>query len=497
VIIALVASLETLLNLEAIDRLDPWRRSSPPNRELLAQGIGNVACGLLGGIPVTSVIVRSSVNLNAGGRTKLVTIFHGMMMLGFVLFLPVYLNLIPLSCLAAILLVTGFKLASPQLIRKMWTDGRYQFIPFIVTVVAIVLTDLLIGILVGLGVSLGFILNSNFRRPTRRVLEKHLGGEVLHIQLANQVSFLNRAALSKILDEVPRGGHVLLNASSTDYIDPDVLEMIRDFSDKSAPARGLQVSLRGFRDKYQLEDRIQYVDYSTRELQASLTPEQALQILKDGHQRFRFGQRLTRDLGRQINATATGQHPFAVILGCIDSRIPAEIVFDLGVGDIFSVRVAGNTTSPKVLGSLEYACAVVGAKLIVVMGHTRCGAVTAAVKFAGEIHSVEQVTGCQHLKPVLQDVQQSIDPDSLSRWNNLTELQQVEFVDDVARANVARTVETILQESRMLSRLVRDGKIAIVGAMYDVVTGDILFMEVDRTDERERIATNLNMSSCS
>ena len=131
----------------------------------------------------------------------------------------------------------------------MWDEGRYQFVPFAVTVVAIVLTDLLVGVLIGLAVSIGFILCSNVRRPVRRIVEKHLGGEVVHIELANQVSFLNRAALARVLDEVPRGGHVLLDAQDTDYIDPDVLDLIRDFKEQTAPARGVEVSLLGFREQ--------------------------------------------------------------------------------------------------------------------------------------------------------------------------------------------------------------------------------------------------------
>jgi carbonic anhydrase/SulP family sulfate permease len=189
VTLAVVASLETLLNLEAVDKLDPQQRTSPPSRELLAQGIGNVTAGLIGGLPITSVIVRSSVNINAGGKTKLAAIIHGGLLLVSVAFLPMWLNAIPLSCLAAILLVTGIKLASPALVKRMWNEGRYQFIPFAATVVAIVLTDLLIGVLIGLAIGIGFILNSNMRRPMRRFIEKHLGGDVLHIELANQVSF--------------------------------------------------------------------------------------------------------------------------------------------------------------------------------------------------------------------------------------------------------------------------------------------------------------------
>ena len=169
----------------------------------MAQGLGNIIVGLIGGIPISSAIVRSTVNINTGSKTKLATVVHGVLLLVSVLLLPVYLRMIPLSCLGAILLVTGARLVNPALVKQMWKEGRYQFVPFAVTVVAIVLTDLLIGILIGLGVSLSFILHSNMRRPMRRVMEKHLGGDVLHIELANQVSFLNRAALSKVFGEVP------------------------------------------------------------------------------------------------------------------------------------------------------------------------------------------------------------------------------------------------------------------------------------------------------
>ncbi len=279
--IAAVASMETLLNLEAIDKLDPKQRTSPPSRELVAQGVGNVAAGLVGGLPMTSVIIRSSVNINAGGKTKLVAVLHGVLLFVSVVFLPTWMNAIPLSCLAAILLVTGVKLVSPALVKQIWNEGRYQFIPFVSTVVAIVFTDLLIGILIGLAISISFILHSNMRRPMRRFVEKHLGGDVWHIELANQVSFLNRAGLSKMLADVPHNGHILLDAQNTDYIDPDVLALIRDFTEHTGPARGVEVSLLGFRSEYHFDDQIQYVDYSTRELQETLTPQQVLHILKD------------------------------------------------------------------------------------------------------------------------------------------------------------------------------------------------------------------------
>lgn len=475
VTIALVASLETLLNLEAVDKLDRRQRTSPPNRELVAQGIGNVVSGLMGGIPITSVIVRSSVNINAGGHSKLAAIVHGILLLVSVMFLPVWLNKIPISCLAAILLVTGCKLASPALVRRMWNDGRYQFTPFILTVVAIVLTDLLIGVGIGLLISLAFILNSNLRRPMHQVVERHLGGDVLHVELANQVSFLNRAALDKVLNSVPRGGHILLDAVNTVFIDPDVLGMIREFREQTAPVRGVKVSLRGFRDKYALKDEIQYVDYSTRDLQELMSPVQVLQILQEGNERFRSGQRLTRDLTRQLQATAIGQHPLAVVLSCIDSRTPSELIFDLGLGDIFSIRIAGNVISPKVLGSMEYGCAVAGAKLLIVIGHTQCGAVTAAVNLACTQQNAEQATGCQHLQPIIQEIQKSLGPEFHNCLPGLSKLENDAFVNTVACRNVLHTVESILKESRTLSQLVKDERIAVVGAMYDVATGHIAF----------------------
>jgi len=481
--LAIVASLETLLNLQAVDRLDHQQRTSPPSQELLAQGIGNVACGFVGGLPVTSVIIRSSVNVNAGGKTKLATLIHGTLLLISVPLIPTWLNTIPLSCLAAILLMTGIKLASPALIKQMWSEGRYQFIPFATTVTAIVFTDLLIGILIGLAVAIGFILNSNMRRPVHRFVEKHLGGDVVHIELANQESFLNRAALSKILAEVPRNGRVLLDARNTDYIDPDVLDLIRDFKEQTGPAHGIDVSLVGFRSEYKFEDQIQYVDYSTREFQEALTPLEVLQILKEGHERARAGRRLTRDFSRQVRATAEGQHPLAVALSCIDSRTPVELIFDLGMGDIFSIRIAGNITSRKVLASAEYGCAVAGAKLILVIGHTRCGAVSAAVKFLGSRLTAAEATGCQHLDAIVNEIQQSADGITRQATVKSPSPETLSIVDAVARENVLRVVKEIRARSRTLDGLVRERRIAIVGMMYDVVTGGIEALAEDGLGE--------------
>lgn len=481
--LALVASLETLLNLKAVDRIDPRQGTSPPNQELCAQGIGNVVCGLIGGLPITSVIIRSSVNVNADGQTKLAAIIHGILLLASVPLIPTWLNTIPLSCLAAILLVTGIKLASPALIKQMWSEGRYQFIPFAATVTAIVFTDLLIGIVIGLIVAIGFILNSNMRRPVHRLVERHLGGDVVHIELANQVSVLNRAALAKALNDVSRNGRVLLDARSTDYIDPDVLDLIRDFKDQAGPAHGVEVSLVGFRSEYHFEDQIHYVDYSTRELQQAITPQQVLQILKDGHERARTGRRLTRDYSRQVQATAAAQHPLAVALSCIDSRTPVELIFDLGMGDIFSIRVAGNITSREVLASAEYGCAVAGAKLMIVIGHTGCGAVSAAVKLIGSHLTVANATGCQHLDAIVSEIQRSVGGIPNQPAVKPASPDAGVIADAVARENVLRVVKELRQQSRTLDNLVCERRIAIIGAMYDISTGGIEFLVEDGLGE--------------
>ena len=251
--------------------------------------------------------------------------------------------------------------------------------------------------------------------------------------------------------------------------------MIRNFRDEIAPTRGVHVSLLGFREKYQLEDDLQFVDHTTRELQDQLTPELVLGILKEGNQRFRSGNRLTRDFGKQLLSTSTGQHPMAVILSCIDSRSPAELIFDLGLGDVFSVRVAGNVISPKVLGSMEFGCAVAGAKLILVLGHTSCGAVGAAVKFADSAHNVNQVTGCTFLEPIVRDIQRSMvgvgpavaqyPPEKLSR-----------VIDGVAKQHVLRCVKDIPSESPTIRKLVDEGRVAVMGAMYNISTGEIEYL---------------------
>lgn len=224
---AIVASLETLLSLEATDKLDPLKRVASPNQELRAQGIGNMVSGMLGGLPMTAVIVRSSANINAGGRTKMSAFLHGVLLLLSVMFISSYLNLIPLACLASILLLTGYKLAKPKLFLEMYRKGMNQLAPFIITVVAILVSDLLKGMAIGMVCGLFFVLKANYHAAISLTQD----GSNYLIKLHKDVSFLNKALLRSYLNQVEASGHLLIDGSKAQFIDQDILETIKDFLD--------------------------------------------------------------------------------------------------------------------------------------------------------------------------------------------------------------------------------------------------------------------------
>jgi len=247
--IAVVASLETLLSIEAIDKIDPIKRVSPTNRELVAQGTGNMVSGLLGGLPLTSVIVRSSANVNAGGRTKMSAIFHGVWLLLSLLFIPGIINMIPLACLAAILLVTGYKLARIELFKHMYHKGWDQFVPFVITIVAVLLTDLLKGVAIGMLFSIFYLLRTNMRNPYFYKIQEEGNKKNLRIKLAEEVSFLNKAAIQVVLNKIPKETNVIIDGSNSRYIDPDVLETIFNYK-HNAYTKGIIVILENIKEQY-------------------------------------------------------------------------------------------------------------------------------------------------------------------------------------------------------------------------------------------------------
>ncbi len=248
--ICAVASVETLLCIEAVDKMDPHLRTTNPDRELKAQGIGNLISGLLGGIPVTSVIVRSSANVNANARSKTSTIFHGALLLFCVALIPVILNLIPLAALAAVLILVGYKLAKISMFKEMWANGKYQWWPFIITVIAIVFTDLLMGVGIGLMASAFAILRGNMKNAYFFHKEEYHDGDIITINLSQEVSFLNKGAIRLTLEHLPVNSRVTIDASDTAYIDFDVLESIREFAKEKAKKKGIQLTLKGFRERY-------------------------------------------------------------------------------------------------------------------------------------------------------------------------------------------------------------------------------------------------------
>ena len=257
--LALVASLETLLCVEATDKLDPHKNVTPTNRELLAQGTGNIISGMIGGLPITQVIVRSSANIQSGGRTKLSAIIHGFLLLISVIIIPNLLNMIPLSVLAAILLVVGYKLAKPVLFKQMYSLGWKQFVPFLVTILGIIFTDLLVGIGLGLGVGIIVVLLKSYQNSHFLHIEDKSNGEVkMKMTLAEEVTFINKGAILKELDQVPENAILELDVRKTTYLDNDIIEILEDFNNK-AKQRNITVKL--LSERGNVENPPSYIEF--------------------------------------------------------------------------------------------------------------------------------------------------------------------------------------------------------------------------------------------
>lgn len=237
--IAVLASVETLLSIEALDRLDPLKRPTPRNRELIAQGVGNLLSASIGGLPITSVIVRSTTNLNAGARSRNAAVIHGFLLLSSLMFLVAWINLIPLAALAAILLVTGFRLAQPRMVMSMWHRGRDQFIPFVVTILAILVDDLLKGVLIGSVVGLIFIIKSNFHSGITLTQDKNN----YLIRFRKDATFLNKIRLRMLLDQIEPKSFVVIDGGRAEFMDRDILDCIADYGE-TARFREISVTLR-------------------------------------------------------------------------------------------------------------------------------------------------------------------------------------------------------------------------------------------------------------
>lgn len=254
VTIGLVASVETLLSIEAIDKLDPFKRTTPTNRELMVQGVGNMAAGLLGGMPVTSVIVRSSANVSSGARTQAATVLHGLMLILSVALIPALLNLIPLSALAAVLIATGYKLAKPTVFKYEYMRGWAHIVPFVVTIVAILFTDLLIGVLIGILVASVFITLSNYHSAVTVV---HNDDNSYLIRVRKDLSFIHKLELKRTFENIPNNSRVWLNINKIDFVDLDNAEIINDFI-TSAQFRDIDLRINMTHMKEKMRQHIQW-----------------------------------------------------------------------------------------------------------------------------------------------------------------------------------------------------------------------------------------------
>ncbi len=452
-ILAVVASVETLLCVEATDKIDPYRRITPTNRELKAQGLGNVISGFIGGLPLTQVVVRSSANASFGAKTKTSAILHGFFLLFTAIAIPDILNMIPLASLSCILIIVGYKLATPKIFKETFKLGLEQFLPFITTIIVMVLTDLLKGVAAGLLVAIIFVLHKGLQNSYQLMVEKGVSGSQYLVRLAEEVSFLNKGSILKLLNSIPRRSRVIIDGAHSEYIHHDVVEIIDNFQINSK-TKGISLEVRG----KEINKRKEISAISQRDLK-ELTPKKAIQLLKDGNKRFVNNLHINRNLLRQVNDTSKEQNPFAFVLSCIDSRTSAELIFDQGLGDILSCRIAGNILNDDILGSMEFGSKVIGVKLIVVLGHSGCG----AIKGACEHVEMGNLTG------LLEKIKPAIAMEGKNHDRN--------FVENVATNNVKLIIKDITKRSPIIKELIGQQKIAIIGGMYDVATGKVEFYD--------------------
>lgn len=468
-IIALIASIETLLNLEAAEKIDLQKRYCDRNQEMVAQGIGNTISGLIGALPVTSVIVRSSVNMQSGGQTKLSAIMHGLWLMLSVLFIPKVINQIPLASLAAIIIYVGCKLTHINIFKCMYSNGTNSFIPFIITTVMIVCTDVHLGVACGLLASAIFVMQYNSKPHIEKQKEVYPNGEVLRIILPQHTTFLNKAVLITTLRSIPRNTNVMLDASKTLYIDQDIKEVIQDFSNNLKNEKNISLRTKGLLPHYHQSLPEDFTTITTSYTHERLNPNDVLLILKEGNKRFTQNKLLNRDITLHLKHVANSPaKPLAVILGCVDGRVPVEMIFDAAVGELFVTRVLGNVVNDDVIASLEYACETSGAKLIVIIGHTECGAITAACQNTSS-----------HLSQKLNEVINNVTQQSPSLALNKDEL-----IEAVTYKNIQNSKQKILEQSTSISKLINDHKINIIGAIYDVKTGKVNFEELAESQDK-------------
>lgn len=462
--IALIASIASLLAIEAADNLDPHKRRSPPNRELVAQGIGNTLAGLIGGIPITSVIVRSSVNIEAGAETRLSTIVHGSLLAVSVLFLSSVINMIPLASLAVLLLVVGYKLASFAIFKSLYRKGWDQFIPFIITTIGILVTDVLIGVLIGAASSLFFLLRGNFYNPFYIESTKSPKGKTFRLELSNEVSFLNKPAIKSTLWNLPRNSKVIIDASFTTYVEPDVVEILDDFQNTFARENNMDVTITGLRKKYDPEKKNTLVTGPSEVKTHLSTPKDILEYLKEGNQRYIEGTLVSRRLRNKELMDFIKEAPLAAVINCIDMREPLNMLLNTDIGDLIPLRAAGNLVGEHLIHSTEVACRNQGAKLVLLMGNSG----NSFIKEALEHHRKGKES---YLTPLLAPALSSgTFSEERLKTGDINKL-----VDDITLWNLEESKTKILKQNQYIREQVNHGKLGLCSAFFNRTTGKIEF----------------------
>lgn len=453
--IAIVASIESLLSLEAIDKLDPQKRFSPPNRELIAQGVGNTLCGLFGGLPLTAVIVRGSVNVAAGARTQLSAISHGLLLLIAIMFLSTYLNFIPLASLAAVLVYTGYKLIKPSQIIAMYKRGLTQFIPYFVTIAAIVLTDLLIGVLIGIVIAIITIFIENYKSVKLKVIQN---GNRKRIILGESVSFLQKLKIQKELNQSPDNSVLEIDGSKCLFVDHEIIDLLETF-EQTAKQKNIEYIVGG----------IKKMENNDNELQKEMK-RQYDQLFKNN--RKWVDEMMEKDPDYFVNLSK-GQSPQFLFIGCSDSRVPADKITGSQPGEMFVQRNIANmvvNTDINLMSVLQYSVEVLNVKHVIVCGHYGCGGVRAAME--DNAHGLID-KWLRNIKDVYRLHQQEID--------SITdpELKHKRMVELNVREQVYNLLKTsFVQKNRELY-----GFPQVHGWVYDIHDGRLVDLNIDINNE--------------
>lgn len=457
VTISLVASLESLLSVDALDRLDRMGRRTPPNRELVAQGVGNMVAGGLGGLPLASVIARSTVNLTAGATSNASTVMSGGFLLIAMLVFPGALEAIPLAALSAILIRAGLVLSRPSIYAKFYKKGLSQFLPFIVTVGAVLVSDVLTGVFVGMVTSLIFILKTSYEESAFNITQ---AGKLKRIVLGEDASFLQKARLEDILSEVPAGWTVEIDGSKSFHIDPEIIDVLERFREEARP-KNIQVVIGG----------ISQMDKHRSELEGSMQQEYQ-RLLSNNAEWVR--EKLDEDPGF-FKKRSEGQTPHFLFVGCSDSRVPVETITKSDPGNIFLHRNIANVISLSdinMLSVLQYSVEVLNVRHIVVLGHYGCGGVRAALAHRS-----------------LGLIDNWIANVKLSVKNFNAELEQ--FTDPAAyerravEVHVIQQVRNLHKTSIVQNAIKKYGFPKLHGWVYDLENGQIKDLGLDLMIERD------------